>query len=148
MTPEPDLSVFRLDRPGIRMVLGDLEAEIMEIVWAHPSAQGMTVRDIFEVLYERRGLAYTTVMSTMARLAKKNFLRVEKSDQAAYVYYQVLSEQELISCFVGRLLNNLLLNFSGATLAHIEALPDAEEAARARALLDEITRRRAEEEQG
>jgi len=45
MTSEPDISVFRPDRPGIRKVLGDLEAEIMELIWARPVDQGTTVRD-------------------------------------------------------------------------------------------------------
>ena len=65
MANEPDISVFRPDRPGIRKVLGDLEAEIMELIWARPTGQGTTVREVFEVLYERRRVAYTTAMNTM-----------------------------------------------------------------------------------
>ncbi|MCL4545430.1 MAG: BlaI/MecI/CopY family transcriptional regulator, partial [Chloroflexi bacterium] len=64
MEPELDIGTFRPDRPGVRKVLGDLEAEIMELIWDRPAGQGTTVRDIFEVLYERRRLAYTTVMNT------------------------------------------------------------------------------------
>ena len=44
---EPEISVFRPDRLGIRKVLGDLEAEIMELIWARPPSQGTTVRDVF-----------------------------------------------------------------------------------------------------
>src|SRR6266566_4084860 len=69
VTAEPEISVFRSDRPGIRKVLGDLEAEIMEVLWERPINQGTTVREMFEVLYERRHMAYTTVMSTMTRMA-------------------------------------------------------------------------------
>src|SRR6266498_5925199 len=98
MTLEPDISVYRPDRPGIRKVLGDLEADIMEVVWGRPSGEGATVRDVFEVLYERRRIAYTTVMTTMARLAKKNLLRAEKVDQA-YVYYPAFSQEEFVSRF-------------------------------------------------
>ena len=145
MTLEPDISVFRPDRPGIRKVLGDLEAEIMELVWARPAGHGTTVRDVFEVLYERRRIAYTTVMNTMARLARKHLLRAEKADQA-YVYYPNLTEEEFVSRFVGRILENLLVSFSGATLAGVEALKDPQAAARARELLEEIARRRAAEE--
>jgi len=145
MTVEPDISVFRPDRPGIRKVLGDLEAEIMELVWARPVDQGTFVRDVFEVLYERRRIAYTTVMNTMARLARKNLLRVEKHDQA-YVYYANFTQQEFVSRFVGRILEDLFVNFSGATLEGLRALPDQEAATHARQLLDEIARRRAEEE--
>ncbi len=145
MTTEPDISVFRPDRPGIRKVLGDLEAEIMELIWARPAGQGTTVREVFEVLYERRRVAYTTAMNTMTRLAKKRLLRVEKRDQA-YIYYPNQTEPEFVSRFVGRILEDLFVNFSGATREGLDALPDQQAAARARTLLDEIARRRAEEE--
>ena len=145
MVPEPEISVFRPDRPGIRKVLGDLEAEIMELVWSHPRGHGVTVREIFEVLYERRRLAYTTVMSTMTRLAKKRLLRAEKVDQA-YVYYPTATQEEFVSRFVGRILENLLVGFGGPTMAGLESLSDPEAATRARHLLKEIGRRRATEE--
>ena len=145
MTYEPDVSTFRPDRPGVRKVLGDLEAEIMEIVWARPADAGTTVRDVFEILYARRRIAYTTVMNTMTRLAKKNLLRAKKSDQA-YVYYPNFTEDEFVSRFVERILADLLVSFSGATLKSLEALSDPEALARAHQLLDEIGRRRASEE--
>lgn len=145
MTPEPDIHVVRLDRPGIRKVLGDLEAEIMELIWARPAGEGTTVRDIFEILYARRKIAYTTVMNTMTRLAKKNLLRVEKQDQA-YIYYPTFTEEELVSRFVGRVLEDLLVSFSGAMLEGLSSLADAEAAARARELVEAIERRRAAEE--
>jgi predicted transcriptional regulator len=145
MTVEMDINVFRPDRPGIRKVLGDLEAEIMELIWARPANQGTLVRDIFETLYERRRIAYTTVMNTMTRLAKKNLLRAEKQDQA-YVYYPIFSQEEFISRFVGRIVEDLLLNFSGATIESLAALSDPKAAERAHHLLEEIARRRAAEE--
>ena len=145
MTSEPEISVFRPDRPGIRKVLGDLEAEIMELVWSRPSGQGVTVREIFEALYERRRLAYTTVMSTMTRLAKKRLLRAEKVDQA-YVYYPTATQEQFVSRFVGRMLENLLVGFGGAALEGLRGVSDPDAAARARQYLEEIARRRVEEE--
>lgn len=142
---EPEISVFRPDRPGIRKVLGDLEAEIMELVWERPAGTGTTVREVFEVLYERRKLAYTTAMNTMTRLAKKHLLQVEKQD-LAYVYYPTLTRQEFISRFVGRILEDLLVNFSGTTIESLNALANQETAIQARALLEEVARRRAAEE--
>lgn len=151
MDSKPDISVFRPDRPGIRKVLGDLEAEIMEYIWTRPVERGTTVRDVFEALYERRraderrSIAYTTVMNTMVRLAKKNLLRVEKQDQA-YIYYPNMTQEEFVSRFVGRILEDLLVNFSGATLESLNAMPDQHTASQVRQMLDEITRRRAKEE--
>jgi len=145
MPPEPEFSVFRPDRPGIRKVLGDLEAEIMELVWVRPAGESVTVRDVFEVLGSRRAIAYTTVMNTMTRLARKRLLRVEKAG-LAYVYYPGMTEEQFVSRMVGRVLQDLLVSFEGATLATLNELdPDAAE--RARAWLEEIARRRREGEE-
>ena len=51
-----------------------------------------------------------------------------------------------VSRFVERILENLYVNFSGATLEGLEALPDQEAASRVRQQLDEIARRRVLEE--
>jgi len=123
--------------------LGDLEAEIMELVWQRPAEQGVTVREVFETLYERRRLAYTTVMSTMARLAKKRLLRVSKVDHA-YVYYPAISEAELVSHFVGRILDDLLVNFSGVTFERLAHLAEPATASRLDELSHEIQARRAQ----
>jgi predicted transcriptional regulator len=132
----------------------DLEAEVMELIWSRPPDQGTTVRDVFEVLYERRlnasaaekkRIAYTTIMNTMTRLAKKNLLRTEKQDQA-YIYYPNFSQEEFVSRFVEHMLENLLVNFAGATLNGLSTIADPQVAAKARQLLDKIARRRATEE--
>jgi predicted transcriptional regulator len=145
MATDPDFAIFHLDRPGIRKVLGDLEAEIMELVWARPTDQGTTVRDIWAVLYERRGLAYTTVMSTMQRLAKKGMLRVTKDDQA-YIYFPQVTQEQFVARFVRQIVDDLLASFSGPTLDALNTRPASTEATQVRTLLDAIARRRATEE--
>lgn len=110
---ELDVRILRPDRSGIRVVLGNLEADVMEVIWARPSGPGTTVRDVFEVLGERRRIAYTTVMGTMARLARKNLLRAEKAARP-YVYYPNFTHQELLDRFTSRILEKLLLDSSGA----------------------------------
>jgi len=145
MPPEPDIRVYRPNQEGIRKVLGDLEAEIMELIWTRPAHEGATVRDVFETLSKRRQIAYTTVMTTMARLARKKLLRARRHGQA-YVYFPNFTEQEFISRFVGRILESLLISFSGITLERLKALSGPRAAARARRLLARIARRRADEE--
>lgn len=55
-------------------VLGSLEAAVMKVMWA--SDRPMNVREVFQRLNRRRAqpLAYTTVMTVMARLAEKGIL--------------------------------------------------------------------------
>ncbi len=146
MAMEPDITVFRPDRPGIRKVLGDLEADIMELIWALPEQQPTTVREVFEILYEQRRIAYTTVMNTMTRLAKKHLLHVKKEDMA-YIYTPTMTQQEFIARFVSHILEDLFISFSKETLSGLDALPDPQTADKARAYLDEIARRRIREEE-
>ena len=146
MRREPEISVVRLDRSGIRKALGDLEAEVMELVWTRAGDRGMTVRDVFALLHKRRKIAYTTVMTTMARLARKRLLRTETYGQA-YVYFPTVSQDEFISGFVGRILEDLLVSFSGPTIERLNALSDPRAAARVRRLFARIARRRAAQEE-
>jgi predicted transcriptional regulator len=66
-------------------VLGPLEAEVMQAMWS--AGERMSVRAMLDRLNEGRRppLAYTTVMTVMARLAEKEILRRER-DGRGYVY--------------------------------------------------------------
>ena len=126
-----DIKVFRPDRPGLRSVLGDLEAEIMELIWRYPGQRGTTVRDVFERLAKGRRIAYTTVMTTMARLARKRLLRTETRGQA-HVYYPNFNRDEFASQCVSRILDGLLVSFPSAALRH-RSLGAAPQSVRVRA---------------
>src|SRR5215210_1351708 len=64
----------RLQRRGdavLHKLLGDLELEIMELMWERKQA---TVRDIVMQLRPTRPRAYTTIMTVMFHLAEKDLL--------------------------------------------------------------------------
>lgn len=71
--------------------LGDLEATVMDRVWA--SADGATVRDIFEQLTDARQIAYTTVLSTMDNLYRKGWVRRDREGKA-YRYWPTVTREE------------------------------------------------------
>jgi predicted transcriptional regulator len=74
------------------MALGDLEREVMTRLWA---ADGLlTVRQVHEQLSRDRGLAYTTVMTVLDRLAKKGVVTREKADRA-YLYAAAQTREEM-----------------------------------------------------
>jgi predicted transcriptional regulator len=62
--------------------LGDLERAVMDVLWdaAIPPA-GVTVREVAERLQDR-GLAYTTVMTVLDRLAGKGMVEREREGRA------------------------------------------------------------------
>jgi predicted transcriptional regulator len=64
--------------------LGELERAVMDVLWAH--ATSMTVREVATDLADRH-LAYTTVMTVLDRLARKQFVRRERdSDGRTWRY--------------------------------------------------------------
>src|SRR6185369_1918938 len=98
-----DNASFRFNQLGLRKFLGDLECEIMELVWkkANPT---VTVRDIYENLRQQRQIAYTTVMTTMVRLAEKGLLRVVDKAGLANCYAPEQSRDQFIKSAVDRVL--------------------------------------------
>lgn len=88
--------------PGNR--LGDLEMQILPLVWQHGEA---TVRDVFKVLYAKRGLAYTTIMTVMNRLAVKGILNQDRS-RIPYVYTPALDKKEMVTKLLDQVVDGVL----------------------------------------
>lgn len=86
------LSSFKLDRRGLARVFGELEAEIMDVVWDVPQA---TVGDVCARLGQDSN--YKTVMTVMNRLVEKGALH-RRRDSRAFAY--VAAETRL--AFVNR----------------------------------------------
>lgn len=66
----------------------------MEVLWADPET-GMTVRDVHEQLTAKRNLAYTTVMTVLDRLSKKEIVHRELEGRA-WLYRPALSRADLV----------------------------------------------------
>ncbi|MFC0628433.1 BlaI/MecI/CopY family transcriptional regulator [Kribbella deserti] len=80
--------------PANRRPLGDLERLVMEQLWASPDA--LTVREVHERLADSRDLAYTTVMTVLDRLAKKELTSRER-DGKAWRYRAAAPREELVA---------------------------------------------------
>ena len=74
--------------------LGELEREVMDHLWSAPEPQ--TVRQVHEALAARRDLAYTTIMTVLQRLAKKNLV-VQHRDDRAHRYASTNGRDELVA---------------------------------------------------
>lgn len=132
--PDFDFHTIHTDRLGIRKALGDLEADVMEFIWSCGPSRGLTVREVFDHFYGRKKLAYTTIMTTMGRLAKKHLLLTEKKDQT-YIYFPQYTQQEFISRLIDYLLRDLSVSFFGVAK---ETPMDPQTAQYARQLLAEL----------
>lgn len=74
--------------------LGDLERAVMDHLWG--SGQPQTVRQVHESLCGQRELAYTTVMTVLQRLARKNLV-AQLRDDRAHRYAAKHGRDELIA---------------------------------------------------
>lgn len=106
---------FSPTKDGLVKVLGPLETEIMQILWQEGSS---TVKKVHRKLAQQRDIAYTTVMTTMSRLADKGVLNRER-DGLAYVYTPVISEDEFVNLVVRQVLDGLLDDYSDTAISYM-----------------------------
>lgn len=108
-------SDFKPKQQGLKKVLGELEADIMEICW---NKQPVSVRDVYQELLLRREIAYTTVMTIMGRLADKGLLSKETKGNA-FIYTPVMTKNEFTKKVVAQVLDGLLDEFAEPTYNHL-----------------------------
>ena len=101
-------------RHTLAEVLGPLEAEVMEVTW---DLGEVTVRDVHEALNESRSVAYTTVMTTMGRLADKGLLR-RVEDQRAHRFTPLLSREQYADSTVKSVVDWLVTQFRDPAVAY------------------------------
>ena len=106
---------FKPGLQGLNKVLGNLESEIMDIIWRKDCE--VCVRDVFEDLAARRQIAYTTVMTIMGRLSDKKILQKRKQGNTSF-FIPTMSRDEFTQDVVGNVVDSLLEDFADATLAH------------------------------
>jgi predicted transcriptional regulator len=121
-------------KTSLQGLLGPLETDVMEIVWRLGET---TVRDVHAELAQSRDLAYTTVMTTMARLASKGLLKRDTTG-LAHRYLPALSREEYARSTVTSVVDWLVDSFPEPAISYfVEVLddgsdPDALTALRAR----------------
>lgn len=105
----------------------------MKIVWERQSA---TVRDVYEVLLEKRKVAYTTVMTMMQILERKKYLKRTRTDRA-WLYKPAQPKGKVIGAMVRDFVNRVFNGSAQPLLVHL-----VEENALSREDLEEIARMR------
>ena len=116
--------------------LGDLERAVMDHLWSDSHSQ--TVRQVHEALSEHRDLAYTTVMTVLQRLAKKNLVSQIRDDRA-HRYAPVHGRDELVAGLMVDALDQASDSGSRqAALVHFVERVGIDEAEALRRALDEL----------
>lgn len=131
---------FAPRKTGDASPLGQLEHAVMTVVWS--CGPDISVGDVHAALAEEERGAYTTVKTTMERLAEKGILHQTKAGKA-YLYRAALTRAELERRIVSKTLDRLVEQFPDA-IASFFVRPDPGVSGDQLALLEEAIQRRRE----
>ena len=110
---------------------GDLEAAIMDVMWA--AEKPLRVREVADELNRGRPLAFNTVQTVMENLFHKGWLNRRK-DGRAYWYATAASREDYVARLMGEAL--AVATNPAATLMRLVEDLDAAEVTQLRAALD------------
>ncbi len=114
---------FNPNKKGLRKILGDLETDIMEIIWQKGE---LTVRQVYETLQDTRGIAYTTVMTVMSRLADKSLLEKLKEGNA-FLYRATSTKEEFTRTTLKKVINELMADFTAPAISQfLDSMEDVD----------------------
>ena len=129
-------------RDALETLLGPLEQDVMDATWQLGDA---TVRDVHERLSADRSIAYTTVMTTMARLARKGLLVRDTAD-LAHRYRPAVDRDEYARAATRDVLSWLLERYPEPAAAYLaEVVGDVDDVT-LEELRRAVARRRADED--
>lgn len=104
----------------LESILGPLEQDVMDVVWRLGEA---TVRDVHDQLVTERSIAYTTVMTTMSRLASKGLLRRD-TEGLAHRYRAAVSRDHYARSAVSSVLSWLLERYPEPAASYLAQVVD------------------------
>jgi len=128
-------NVFRPTREGLGRALGDLEKDIMDILWLKREATG---KEVLTELRGSRSVAITTVLTVLDRLAKKGIVKKTKGE-SVYMYTAAFSKNEFTDMVSQEVLKGILdisKNSAVASFVNILAQTDPEELDRLSKLIE------------
>jgi predicted transcriptional regulator len=106
--------VSRRNEP-LEALLGPLEQEVMDVVWRRGDT---TVRAVHDDLAQRRTIAYTTVMTTMTRLATKGLL-TRDTEGLAHRYRPAVSRERYARSAVNDVMSWLLERYPEPAVSYL-----------------------------
>ncbi len=104
--------------------LGELEQQIMDIVWEHKNC---SARDVLNMIEKDKKLAYTTVATILQRLFDKGLL-TRNENTAGHIYSPKVSKEKYTKNVAQSFLKNFINSFGDTAIASfadsIDKLPE------------------------
>ena len=104
---------FKPNARGVKQVLGELEAEVMNLLWQQPD---QSVVEVEERLRRKRDIAHTTVLTTLDRMHRKGYLSRKKQGKA-FIYSPRYTREEFERGLAQEVLSALLVGMGEPVLS-------------------------------
>ncbi len=112
MTDNQEISItFKPSGSGLEKFFGRLEAVVIDIVWENAP---VTIKRVLYFLGKERIYAYTTVMTVMNRLVKKNILKRTKESHS-FVYTPLIGKDEFLKLATESIVDSLYADYRAIT---------------------------------
>jgi BlaI family transcriptional regulator, penicillinase repressor len=82
--------VFRSKKKGLNRLFGELESEVMNLLWKKGPLRG---KELHEALRKRKKTAVTTVLTVLDRLSKKGFVKKNR-DSGLTIFSPAVTREE------------------------------------------------------
>lgn len=110
-------------KEGYGKVIGPLEHEILEVLWASGGSSG---KEIFAEIKKTRHLALTTVLTVLERLAKKGFVTKVKGE-SVFIFKPAFTKAEFAKEVSHDVLKDIFdISASGACASFVDILAEAD----------------------
>ena len=103
-----------------RHELTELQIAILRLLWERGEA---SVAEIWEALYEERGLAQTTIATLVARLQRRGIV-ARRARERQFVYRSTITESDVQHSMVGELTERLFAGDVTALVSHLITASD------------------------
>ena len=95
-------------------ILGDLEMEVMEMIWKLKTA---SVRQVLFELEKKKKIAYTTIMTVMSRLHEKGILKRTMDKSGAFIYLPAKDKQSFMAKASEKIIKGFLKEYGDVAVA-------------------------------
>ncbi|MBI3752596.1 MAG: BlaI/MecI/CopY family transcriptional regulator [Deltaproteobacteria bacterium] len=114
---------FRPMKRGLGRALGDLEKDIMNILWARG---GVTGKEALAEISRSKKAAITTVLTVLDRLVKKGIVKKVKGE-SVYIYTPALTKDEFTDIVSHEVMRGVLdISASSAVASFVDVLAEAD----------------------
>ena len=111
-----NINRIRFERKGLESLLGPLEAEILKILWTKKEAR---VREVYNILKQKRKVALTSVAVILDRLHEKKLVKREVESGKGgthYIYSTRTSRNDFEFSVIENTVNKLIDNFGNSAV--------------------------------